>query len=61
MVVTQALKQLIELVLTKTVVKFQLKNKLNMVNKEHVEQAQAAYTGVSNRLEQYWKLVGGFQ
>ena len=33
--------------------------KEDIINKEHVEQAQAAYTGVSNRLEQYWKLVGG--
>ncbi|WP_254491566.1 hypothetical protein, partial [Salmonella enterica] len=33
--------------------------KEDIVDKEHVEQAQAAYIGVSNRLEQYWKLVGG--
>lgn len=33
--------------------------KEDIVDKEHVEQAQAAYAGVLNRLEQYWKLVGG--
>ena len=33
--------------------------KEDIVDKEHMEQVQAAYMGVSNRLGRYWKLVGG--
>lgn len=38
---------------------FENARKEDIFNKEHVEQAQAAYSGVSNRLEEYWKKVGG--
>jgi len=33
--------------------------KEDVFDAEHVAQAQAAYTGVSNRLERYWSKVGG--
>ena len=33
--------------------------KEDIFDAEHVAQAQAAYTGVSNRLERYWSKIGG--